>query len=59
VGGENIQIVHYFDHGYLDEEKSMIDSFSHFWSKLFDGHGHYSSIPTFQFYYKPLGLYVH
>jgi hypothetical protein len=28
VGGENIQMVHYFDHGYLDEEKSMIDSLS-------------------------------
>jgi hypothetical protein len=24
VGGANIQIVHYFDHGYLEEEKSMI-----------------------------------
>jgi hypothetical protein len=28
VGGANIQIVHYFDHGYLDEEKSMIHSFT-------------------------------
>jgi len=27
VGGANIQIVHYFDHGYLEEEKSMIHSF--------------------------------
>jgi hypothetical protein len=26
VGGANIQILHYFDHGYLEEEKSMIDS---------------------------------
>ena len=26
VGGANIQIVHYFDHGYLEEEKSMIHS---------------------------------
>ena len=24
MGGANIQIVHYFDHGYLEEEKSMI-----------------------------------
>jgi len=24
VGGANIQSVHYFDHGYLEEEKSMI-----------------------------------
>ena len=24
--GANIQIVHYFRHGYLEEEKSMIDS---------------------------------
>jgi hypothetical protein len=24
VGGANIQIVHYFDHGYLEEEKSMM-----------------------------------
>jgi hypothetical protein len=28
VGGASIQIVHYFDHGYLDEEKSMIHSFT-------------------------------
>jgi len=40
VGGANIQIVHYFDHGYLEEEKSMIHSFSYFWSKIFDRHGH-------------------
>jgi hypothetical protein len=26
VDGANIQIVHYFDHGYLEEEKSMIHS---------------------------------
>jgi hypothetical protein len=26
LGGANIQIVHYFDHGYLEEEKSMIHS---------------------------------
>jgi hypothetical protein len=26
VGRANIQIVHYFDHGYLEEEKSMIYS---------------------------------
>jgi hypothetical protein len=24
VGGTNIQIVHYFDPGYLEDEKSMI-----------------------------------
>jgi hypothetical protein len=29
VGGANIQIVHYFDYGYLEEEKkSMIHSFT-------------------------------
>jgi hypothetical protein len=28
VCGANIQIVHYFDHGYLEEEKSMIHSFT-------------------------------
>ena len=28
MGGANIQIVHYFDHGYLEEEKSMIHSFT-------------------------------
>jgi hypothetical protein len=28
VGGSNIQIAHYFDHGYLEEEKSMIHSFT-------------------------------
>ena len=26
MGGPNIQIVHYFDHGYLEEEKTMIHS---------------------------------
>jgi hypothetical protein len=26
VGGANIQIVHFFYHGYLEEEKSMIVS---------------------------------
>ena len=26
--GANIQIAHYFDHGYLEEEKSMIHSFT-------------------------------
>jgi hypothetical protein len=28
VGGSNIQIAHYFDHGYFEEEKSMIHSFT-------------------------------
>ena len=28
MGGANIQIVHYFGHGYLEEEKSMINSFT-------------------------------
>jgi hypothetical protein len=28
VSGANIQIVHLFDHGYLEEEKSMIHSFT-------------------------------
>jgi hypothetical protein len=28
VEGANIQIVHYFDHGYLEEEKSMILRFT-------------------------------
>ena len=28
MGGANIQIVHYFDHSYLEEEKSMIYSFT-------------------------------
>ena len=28
MGRANIQIVHYFDHGYLEEEKSMIYSFT-------------------------------
>jgi hypothetical protein len=28
VGGANIQIVHYFGHSYLEEEKSMIHSFT-------------------------------
>ena len=28
MGGANIQIVHYFDHGYLEVEKSMIHSFT-------------------------------
>jgi hypothetical protein len=28
VGGAIIQIVHFFDHGYIEEEKSMIQSFT-------------------------------
>ena len=28
MGGENIQIVHYFGHGYLEEEKSIIHGFT-------------------------------
>jgi hypothetical protein len=28
MGGANIQIVHYFGHDYLEEEKSMIHSFT-------------------------------
>ena len=28
MGGTNIQNVHYFDHGYLEEEKSMMHSFT-------------------------------
>ena len=27
MGGVNIQIVHYFDHGYLEEEKSVSVTF--------------------------------
>ena len=27
MGGANIQIVHYFDHGYLEEEKSVSVTF--------------------------------
>jgi hypothetical protein len=40
VGRANIQIVYYFDHGYLEEEKIMIEFHSYFWSKIFDRHGH-------------------
>jgi hypothetical protein len=43
VGGANIQIVHYFGHSYLEEEKSMIHNFSYFWSKIFDRHGYYET----------------
>ena len=28
MGGANIQIVKFFDHGYLEEEKSMMHSFT-------------------------------
>ena len=28
MGGENIQIVHYFDHGFLEEEKPIIHNFT-------------------------------
>ena len=28
MGGANIKIVHYFNHGYLEDEKSMIHSFT-------------------------------
>jgi hypothetical protein len=34
VGGANIQIVHYFDHGYIEEEKSMIHSFTVTFAKI-------------------------
>jgi len=41
VGGANIQIVHYFDHGYLKEEKSMIHSFTvTLGAKYLTGMGH-------------------
>jgi hypothetical protein len=40
VGGANLQILHYFGHGYLKEQKSMLHSFSYFWSKIFDRHGY-------------------
>jgi hypothetical protein len=52
VGGANIQIVHYFDHGYLEEEKSTIHSFTvTFGAKYLTGMG--TSVPpyeTFSFY---------
>jgi hypothetical protein len=28
MGAANIQIVHYFEHGHLEDEKSMIHSFT-------------------------------
>jgi hypothetical protein len=28
VGGANIQVVHYFGHGYIEVEKSMIHNFT-------------------------------
>jgi hypothetical protein len=38
VGGTNIQIVHYFDHGYLEYKESMIHSFTvNFGAKYFKG----------------------
>ena len=41
VGGANIQIAHYFDHGYLEEEKSMMHSFTvTFGAKYLTGMGH-------------------
>jgi hypothetical protein len=52
VGGANIQIVHYFDHGYLEEEKSMIHSFTvTFGAKYLTGMGHQCScLRNFQSY---------
>ena len=46
VGGAKIQIVHYFDHGFLEVEKSMIHSFSYFWSKYLTGM--VTSVPPYE-----------
>ena len=54
VGGANIQIVHYVYHGYLEEEKSMIHSFTvTFGAKYLTGMDTillYSSLRNFQSY---------
>jgi hypothetical protein len=42
VGRENIQIVHYFDHGYLEEEKSMIQALP---TKFVGGAYHHQKSP--------------
>jgi hypothetical protein len=47
VGGTSIQIIHYSDHGYLGEEKSMIHSFTvTFGAKYLTGM--VTSIPSYE-----------
>ena len=47
MAGANIQIVHYFEHGYLKEEKSMIHSFTvTFGAKYLTGIG--TSVPPYE-----------
>ena len=47
MGGANIQIVHYFDHVYLEEEKSMIYSFTYtFGAKYLTGM--ITSVPPYE-----------
>jgi len=47
VGGASIQIVHYFGHGYLEEEKSIIHSFTvTFGAKYLTGM--VTSVPPYQ-----------
>jgi hypothetical protein len=51
VGGASIQIVHYFDHFYLEEEKSMILSFTvTFGAKYLNGPGLTPLSTIFQLY---------
>jgi hypothetical protein len=47
VGGANIQIVHYFDNGYIEEEKSMIHSLTvAFGAKYLTGI--FTSVPPYE-----------
>jgi hypothetical protein len=47
VGGANIQIVYYFDHGYLEDKESMIHSFTvNFGAKYFKGM--VTSVPPYE-----------
>ena len=47
MGGANIQFVHYFDHGYLEKEKSMIHCFTvTFGAKYLTGK--VTSVPSYE-----------
>ena len=47
--GASIQIVHYFDHGYLEEEKSIIHSFTDtFGAKYLTGICMVTNVPPYE-----------
>jgi hypothetical protein len=58
VGGTNIQIVHYFDHGYLEDDKSMIHSFTvTFGAKYLTGMA--TSVPPYETFSLIINMILH